>query len=555
MAFDPDKFLEKTKDFDSPDFQDSSGTNWGRLSSFTRGFGQGALSNFDDESIGAILALVKKAGGDPATFADLYRKNRDAYRQANAESAEDAPVSDFAGNAIGSIAQFMALGGLPKAIPVAAKAAQVVSSPVGRAAAMGAVSGLGGSSSANASGMAGDAAIGAGLAGATQGAFNLAGRGIKAITQRPDNVMAKAVNYIFGPSEEAALARIKKPSAIRNAKAPLEIADEAAAAITRLRSEASELSDTAVSKLSDLYTGAGTKSKRSLVSYLSKVQNELKAGGRSGAAVGDANVKAIAAIENIKGRIANINEGGLNDRVTEKTLGHIVRELQASADWDDATSGVMNKALMRVSGSLNRGLKKANPGYAEAMKPVAERAAVIEKLGKSLGLIRGEGGAVVPTDSTPSRIMSALDVNKKGSTNALLSDLDRVAKTKILPDAQAAKYAKEFIGGRTNGSRNTLGFSVLGAALGSPGGAGGSGIGAALLGAVGRKIDTSGGQIAGSLIDNYAAIKGASGAILKRTPRVIREIPGYASPFLSPLGFAASRGPLAVSISSYMDDR
>jgi len=165
----------------------------GRTAAFGRGAAQGATLGFGDELQGLIQAALP-VPGDAGTFAERYRRERDAARAANEAAKQAHPVLYRVGNVAG--------GAAPTLLAPAAKAAQGASlltrAGVGalNAAPMGAAFGAGESTAATPGGIATDAALGA-AGGAALGAATPVVGGLlkKGAAEAAEGLGGRALRY------------------------------------------------------------------------------------------------------------------------------------------------------------------------------------------------------------------------------------------------------------------------------------------------------------------------------------------------------------------------
>lgn len=128
--------------------------------SFGHGAVQGATLGFGDEINGAVQALGDKVTGRSpgASLVELYRRNRDMFRREDAAAQQANQKSYMGGNLAGGIAPSLVSGA------TVGNGASLLAA-LGRNAALGGTAALGGSNADTATGLARDAAIGAGVGG------------------------------------------------------------------------------------------------------------------------------------------------------------------------------------------------------------------------------------------------------------------------------------------------------------------------------------------------------------------------------------------------------
>lgn len=152
------------------------------------GLAQGLTLGHSDEIAGAGRAAIAKLGGAEEPFGTLYEKYRDEQRGHQAKAKADNPKTYVGGDLAGAVGTAF-LPGVSALAP--AKGAGLLAN-VGKAGLLGAISGAG-YSNANPTEspdklkeFAGDVGTGAAIAGATQGALQLAGKAASKLA--PDNL-------------------------------------------------------------------------------------------------------------------------------------------------------------------------------------------------------------------------------------------------------------------------------------------------------------------------------------------------------------------------------
>jgi hypothetical protein len=168
-AFDPDKFLVETAS--TAPHEPTVLETGSKTDSGLRGLASGITFGHADEAYGLVGGLVNSIKDDKK-FADAYREARDYARHRDAAAHEANPKTFVGGEVAGNIATTLAPG---VGVLNAGKGAGVVST-VGKAAAGGALSGLGASEADLTKGeipeAAADTAMGAALGAGTGAAFH-----------------------------------------------------------------------------------------------------------------------------------------------------------------------------------------------------------------------------------------------------------------------------------------------------------------------------------------------------------------------------------------------
>ena len=210
------------------------------LGSGTQGFFnalQGLTLGFGDEVAGVGGALAGAVGNaigrdDGTTFAERYRRTRDAVRGAQDQFSEDRPVFATA-TKLAAGAPFAAIGGAPAvgAVPLGIGATTVQAAKI--AGALGAAQGLGESTADGVGAMLADAAKGGASSAALGGAGNLAVSGLGAVAGGVRRAISKPAAQDF--------ARLKVAEAIirdaREGGIPAVAIDDAANAMNSLGRE------------------------------------------------------------------------------------------------------------------------------------------------------------------------------------------------------------------------------------------------------------------------------------------------------------------------------
>lgn len=201
---------DSIKDESASSWRDTVTEETGQLESGLRGLAQGASLGFADELTGAAEALLTDKS---------YEQARDESRQAYDKAQAANPNTYLAGDVTGSIATAFLPGlNVAKGATTAAR--------IGRAAAGGALSGLGTSKADNAGELAKDATVGAALGGGLQGvgeslvpASKWAGSKLGEMLAKAsakgsptaNRMLSKTAKLLSGVNEDAALRQIQRP--------------------------------------------------------------------------------------------------------------------------------------------------------------------------------------------------------------------------------------------------------------------------------------------------------------------------------------------------------
>lgn len=186
--------------------------------------------------------------------------------------------------------------------------------------------------------------------------------------------------------------------------------------------------------------------------------------------------KTVGGEISIPGRI-----GAYSDKISEAQLKDLMNQYK-NIPWNDPSAN----AQKLVRNFLDYILKKGNPEYADAMKPVAERAKVQSVIEKKMGLKYDPTKGTYATDATAGKWAPRLLEGGRPESSAALKKLDKFTNGNIMDKARLTNIRETFEGGKTTGSR----MVQLGKHLGGP-----------LGGIAGAIMDKTGGKVTGAAID------------------------------------------------------
>ncbi len=182
--------------------------------------------------------------------------------------------------------------------------------------------------------------------------------------------------------------------------------------------------------------------------------------------------------------------GAYADKISEAQLKDLMGQYK-NIPWNDPSAN----AQKQVRNFLDFILKKGNTNYADAMKPVAERAKVQSVIEKKMGLKYDPTLGTYATDATAGKWTPRLLEGGRPESSAALKKLDKLTNGNIMEKARLTNIRENFEGGKTTGSR----MVQLGRHIGGPVG-----------GIAGALMDKAGGKITGGMVD---ALKFASETI------------------------------------------
>ena len=182
--------------------------------------------------------------------------------------------------------------------------------------------------------------------------------------------------------------------------------------------------------------------------------------------------------------------GAYADKISEAQLKDLMGQYKNIPRNDPSAN-----AQKQVRNFLDFILKKGNTNYADAMKPVAERAKVQGVIEKKMGLKYDPTLGTYATDATAGKWTPRLLEGGRPESSAALKKLDKLTNGNIMEKARLTNIRENFEGGKTTGSR----MVQLGRHIGGQVG-----------GIAGALMDKAGGKITGGMVD---ALKFASETI------------------------------------------
>ena len=244
--------------------------------------------------------------------------------------------------------------------------------------------------------------------------FDAASKGIRGVVDsvRPvleEKVGPRVVKAVFGPSEEATVARLKNPERIKGAKPEQRIAEDFEGDVQGLDAQIKKDTDAAHGTLSterDLLrpipgeTPVGqTPSVRQSATAkdtLIKIIKDARAG--IGQRFDDAAIAAKTKLEDYLERLKP-----LRSTASEAEVGKMLRGIREDADFS-GTPGkdTLNSAILEIQGKMSDILKHNNPAYDEAMAPLAEKVRLLLDLENKFAMKNKPGvGLRAEMDRTP----------------------------------------------------------------------------------------------------------------------------------------------------------
>lgn len=325
-------------------------------------------------------------------------------------------------------------------------------------------------------------------------------------------VIKKGIRVGLGPTEQAQSIALNRPEDLARQTDFSGLGDMLAATATNLSKKLTELDNQAWDTLTEFK--AEPKSK--LIQIIKRVKLDFIGTGET--KIGNADRQAAAQLDKYVERINAIPDKFLG----QSQFKEIVQSIQKDANYSLPESDPVNMAVKASRAGIDRYLKTANPGYEEAMKPVAE---ATNSLKETVGRFRLENKpdqGFLPTKVTIDRL-TALPKDKSPEIRRTIDSLKKVTGFDFADEARLTSAKLEFEPGvqRTAGGRRTYAGGGIGAGMGAmvsrllevP-----TPVGAAIGGTAGTMagsaMDYYGGSTAKSILDILGKGKTGTGNVL-----------------------------------------
>lgn len=343
-------------------------------------------------------------------------------------------------------------------------------------------------------------------------------------------LFAKGMRGAFGVPEEATLARMENPAAVKTAFTPAEIANQMPESMVNLQTKIGQLDDAAKGTLStSKYINEGAIPKTQIEDAVRLSRQNL------GGIFSEESKAAAGALNRVKTYYKK-----LTNTVSQQQVKDLIGQIDDDINWANPQASRTNEALIGVRTRLDGLLKTKNMAYRDAMAPVEEAINTRNEMQKAFSITKPPKQGFQATDMTAGKIQSSLKENKVG-TQRILNKFQNVTGEDYSTKIKNATNRALFEGSNTNGSRR----AVVGTAIGA--GAGYSlGLPPAITGALGAIggafTDIYGKQMAAGIIDTLAnpvakkfipilerAAKGGTANLLKVHTAMIGNDPEYAA--------------------------
>jgi hypothetical protein len=449
------------------------------------------------------------AGGSLGDVMDDYRQARDSFSQ-DAKTAADAnPKTAFAGNIAGGIANplFHGADSIPKVMGAGAVQALGTSDAdltkpgdvkeVNRAAKDAAIGAAGG-------------AVGYGVA-----------KAIPEVAQGLGWIGKKALTTL-GPSEEAINARLAG-RAQPTARSYPELAEDLSGSVKGLKGQIGDLGKEATQTLSvepTIPKGYVT----------APIDEAVEALGVQGKLVGPTDKRVSETLSALKSDLES-----LGDTISERDLKGLIKNMDDNINWDDQSQDKLNRVLEGLRSKFDQTLKFQNSNYKNAMEPISQRMSVLDNIKRQFNLRNIPGQGLQPTDTTATKMQTALRENK-AVTQDTLDQLKGFTGDDYQDLAKDYQLSHQFENTGPNGSRRTVLGGAVGGLLGH-GTPGAIGLGAG----TGAILDRYGGQAVGKMIDGY--VKAGNSAAFGKFKPIIDAAAAKGPEALAVTGSILSRDP------------
>lgn len=415
------------------------------------GAAQGASLGFADELEGGVKGTYNRLTGNSKDLVQAYQDARDKARARYELAREQNPGSFMTGEVGGGLATTLIPGlNVAKGATLGAK--------LGTAAALGATSGLGTSTSDLTKGELQDAALdtagGAALGGVTQGALSGIGAVAKQVT--PTNAARKLSNIFLNTPEEITETYINNPQGVLNAPRRFQVAENYQGLLDKLKKETVEGS---ADSRKILANEGKTISGNTIADILEGKAKQIE--DRAEGVLDDP--EQLAAVKWLKDKASQYRaaptEPGIEPaerQLSTNRVKDLLQGIDRSTEYETAPgkfSKIDDRVKKDVRGQFDDLLKGESPAYADQMKKVAEDSRLLENasdIGKSpQGLANTfrrlqtdqYGGGQVPRET--------------------LEAFDKRMGSDILDQAKLSTAREAFDKSITNGSMNVQKFSNM----------------------------------------------------------------------------------------------
>lgn len=457
---------------------------------FVQNLARGATIGFGDELGGHIEALGSKIGlrglGSPylrdvrletpeedvQSYEDVYTQARD-YRRSELEKGEKQnPIAAFTGQMLGGIATIPAGGALLKGastLPAVGKAVQAGTEALTSGsklaqlakvgAAEGSLYGLGESEAETPEGMLWDTVKGGATGGITSGLFGkgleAGGKAVKWVGKelselKPTQKAVEVISNLFfdlPPKYTEELIKNKNLNEVRTKDQINDLLEEVG---TKLRDDLSEADDKAWSFLSPVKQIPANDLQNLVFENLKKFRIDTKLGSDK-----EALSKANEILDTLAEKMI----------LSDQDIKTIVQKLDREIDWKNAGRDTANDLLRSIRADFDSKIK----GNLDYQKQMDEFVAPLTKsylnLKNKFGLKSAAKVEMIDPDKTSKFIERLYDAQGNPKMPDFSESLSKISP-ELVQDIRLRKILDRTEGGITQGSRNTLGGTVIGGGVG-----------------------------------------------------------------------------------------
>ena len=269
---------------------------------------------------------------------------------------------------------------------------------------------------------------------------------------------AKSSQVAFGTPEEAVLARLKNPNAVKTAFSHPELADQMVNSVKNFKETLSGLAEDAHKTLrSSPYLEDGAIPKDQVLKAVKSAKNDI-----GGAWTADSK----AAVGAIRSTLDTFKQK-LKSTVSESQVKDLIKDLDNNINWGNPAATKSNEALIGIRTRLDKILKNQNSDYESAMVPVDEATRVFNKVQDTFGVKYETARGFYATDSTVNKIKRALKEDKLG-TQGVLSRFEKITGEDWQTKIKNANALEAFnTPGKSFGSTRSNTMGVIGEAAGN----------------------------------------------------------------------------------------
>lgn len=281
-------------------------------------------------------------------------------------------------------------------------------------------------------------------------------------------VARKGMTSVLGPSEEAIMARTNRPAAIQGAKMERALAQDVADEMEKIRQKVAAEAPAAKETLrTSASPKEGAISKKTLLSIVRGIKGQLTVGGtlagdvaKTAAKAMDGLGKDIKAIgsknkEWVRGKLISSSKNQNNfealkaaDFLPERTVKEFIQAMDDNINWQDPALKKKNQALKDFRRAVDAKLKDKNHAYRDKMAPLSDKMDLLSELEDMLTVEDVKGKYQPSAAGTTERTLKGIGADKRADPHGVLNRLKIESGRDFVREAQDARLASEFAGGK-----------------------------------------------------------------------------------------------------------